>query len=84
MTYLHEKIPTEAIRAFGISRQQSSHFIETFRDPIDVNEPRDVLVVAKVPKESKLAQSAFRERRLCEYARNHLDRNGLTRDLVCG
>lgn len=39
-------------------------------------------MVAEVSKESELAQRAFRERRLCKYTRDHLDRNCLARDLV--
>jgi hypothetical protein len=66
----------------ALARQQSSHFIETLRDAIDVDKPGDVLVVAEVSKESELAQRAFRERRLCKYTRDHLDRNRLARDLV--
>ena len=61
-----------------------SHLTETLRDAIDVNEPRDVLVVAEMSKERELAQRAFRQRRLCEYTRHHLDRDRLSRDLVCG
>jgi len=61
-----------------------SHLIETLRDAIGVNEPCDVLVIAEMSKERDLAQRAFRESRPCEYTLHHLDRDRLSRDLVCG
>ena len=63
---------------------KGSHFVEALRDSIDVNEPSYILMVAEVSKERKLAQRAFRERRLRKDTRNHLYRHGLARDLVCG
>ena len=63
---------------------KGSHFVEALRDSIDVNEPGYILMVAEVSKERKLAQRAFRERRLRKDTRNHLYRHGLARDLVCG
>jgi hypothetical protein len=63
---------------------KSSHFIEALRDAIDINKPGDVLVVVEMSKERKLAQRAFCERCLWEDTRDHLYRNGLAWDLVCG
>jgi regulator of RNase E activity RraA len=95
-SYLHEKVPAhvavsekKSISGYcstvvrRLSDDKSSHFVETLRDAIDVDEPGDVLVVAEMSEERELAQGAFRERRLCKYARNHLDRDRLARDLVC-
>ena len=63
-------------------RDSGLHFIETIRNAINVNKTGDVLVITEVSKESQLAQRAFRKRRLREYTRDHLYRNGLARDLI--
>ena len=86
-THLHEEVPTRRIifrrRVAGFCRSQRSQFIEAFRDAIDVNKPCDVFVVAEMSKKGELAQRAFRQGRLCENTRDHLDCNCLSGDLVC-
>ena len=58
------------------------HFTQVGR-AIDVDESRDVFV-REVSEERNLAQDAFRERDLLQGTGDHLDRDGLSRDLVRG
>lgn len=62
------------------AREEHMHFAKV-RRAIHVNEPGDVLV-RKVAEERDLAQDAFCKRDLLQRTGDHLDRDGLPRDVV--